>query len=465
MKKSLILSLCLGLTIGAKAQTDPAITSWLFNTTGATGSHYVSGNSTPIPDTAQVNVQLVQYSNNYSYINCSGFPAYVVGPYQDGNPALATNNNWLFQIPLNPTENTGTKTDTPLGAIGIFINGVPMYDYKDAMSYSSSSMQDDGMGDGVWNRNAILAEMDGFDCAKGHPSPVFAQGPPPPQLEGGSYHHHQNPTAFNLDLIELSTVCDLYLSDGLYTLDSTQHSPLIGFAFDGFPVYGGYGYANPNDAQSPIKRMQSSYKERQITQRTHYADGTDVVDGPPVNATYPIGWYKEDYEFDAQHGDLDEHNGRFCVTPEYPQGTYAYFATVDENWNSAYPYIVGPTFYGIVQEDNFTNAGDNNVTISEPVQTFDPNTVGTNEIDFNNLNMVVYPNPASDLIAIQVKGLLKKDLDVIMHDINGKLIQKTQIKKGSTMWYLDTRTVYNGQYIITITDGVSVMKEKVLIQK
>ena len=47
-------------------------------------------------------------------------------------------------------------------------------------------------------------------------------------------------------------------------------------------------------------------------------------------------------------GDLDIHNGRFCKTPEFPNGVYAYFATAEEDINGklvgAYPYVVGKTF-------------------------------------------------------------------------------------------------------------------------
>ena len=171
--------------VSAIGQTNPAITEWLINTDGTTGRHYVSGNSTPINDSYLVNVQTVQYSNDYSYINASGIPAYIIGPYLDGNPAQATDNDWLFQIPLNPIENTGSLTSTPLGPVGVFINGVPMYDFKDGGSYSSSQGQDVmGGGDGVWNRDAIQAEMDGFDCSKGHPSPIFSGGPGPGGYSG-----------------------------------------------------------------------------------------------------------------------------------------------------------------------------------------------------------------------------------------------------------------------------------------
>lgn len=46
-------------------------------------------------------------------------------------------------------------------------------------------------------------------------------------------------------------------------------------------------------------------------------------------------------------GELDEYNGRFAVTPEYPAGTYAYYATVDASGDAAYPYLIGPQYYGI----------------------------------------------------------------------------------------------------------------------
>lgn len=456
LKRILFLALLFSAQMGAIAQLSPAVTNWLINTSGITGRHYISGNPTPITDTAQANVQLVRYSANNVYVNSSGIPAYIIGPYLDGNPALATNNSWLFKIPLNPTPNTGNAVSTPLGQIGVFINGVPMYDYKDGASYSAASGQDDMMnGDGVWNRNAIMAENDGFDCAKGHPSPIFS-GPPGPggTLEGGSYHHHQNPTAFNLDKITVSSICDMYLADGLYTLNETQHSPLIGYAFDGYPVYGAYGFSDANDATSAIKRIESSYQKRAITTRTHYADGTNVADGPAVSSNFPLGWYREDYEFVANSGDLDEHNGRFCVTPEYPNGTYAYFATVDENWNSAYPYLIGPTYYGVVETDNFTSGpgGGTSVQVNESTTTYNATTTTKTEVS-DSFKATVFPNPASDVLGIQIHGLMKESASVQVFDISGKSVYSGTINQGSTLWYLDARTLYNGQYFVLIQNS------------
>jgi hypothetical protein len=60
---------------------------------------------------------------------------------------------------------------------------------------------------------------------------------------------------------------------------------------------------------------------------------------------YPLGVFIEDYSFTAS-GDLDQHNGRYCVTPDYPNGTYAYFITLDSSLEPVYPYIIGNTYYG-----------------------------------------------------------------------------------------------------------------------
>ena len=462
MKKLLCTGLIIASVTSLTAQTNPAITSWLINTAGTTARHYVSGNATPINDTDPVNVQTVQYSTNYSYVSASGLPSYIIGPYLDGNPSQASDNGHIFKIPLNPVENTGTLTSTPFGSIGVFINGVPMYDYKDGVSYSFSNSAEaggplGGTGDGVWNRDAIQAENAGFDCAKGHPSPIFS-GPPGPggTLTGGTYHHHQNPTAFNLDLVELSNVCDLYLADGLYTINTSNHSPLIGYAFDGFPVYGAYGYDNTNGTGG-IVRIESSYQIRNISVRTHYADGTDVTDGPAISSTYPIGHYREDYEYIASSGHLDEHNGRFCVTPEYPNGIYCYFATVDANHNSAYPYMVGPEYYGTVTGGTVTS-------ITETVDTY-TSSMSLNQINESDFNITIFPNPASDIIAVQLDNTFQNDFTVMLFDSKGSLVRNTTINKGSTIAHFDTKTIYSGEYIVKITDGLNTMTKTVVIQK
>jgi hypothetical protein len=444
--KKLSLGIALGFTTLSFAQTNPAITSWLQNTTEV-GSYYTSGNSTPISNGIAVNCQAVQYSINWAYITTNGIPAYPTGPFLDGNPSQATDQNAIFKFPLNPTQNTGTATATTGGNIGVFINGVALFDYRDGVAWNNSTSSLCG-GPGnppcpggptasmPWNRDAIPAEKPGFDCSKGHPAM-------------GNYHHHQNPSAYNLDLTVISNICDLYAADGLYAINTLTHSPLIGFAYDGFPIYGAYGYAN-SDGTGGIVRMKSGYQLRNITTRTVWADGTDVSDGPAVSSTYFLGYFREDYEFVSHPGQddyLDEHNGRFCVTPEYPQGIYCYFATVDVNHNSAYPYAVGPTFYGNVVASKVTS-------ITETVSTYNSVTNGMEDLtqtpEFN-----VFPNPASDLIIVQAPGLLESDVLVTLYDMVGRKVSEKKMVAGSTLSYMDVSTLYAGKYLVKIANSIS----------
>ena len=105
--KKIILPSFLMLTISLFGQTNPAITNWLINTTGLTGRHYVNGNPTPIVDAVSANVQTVQYSASWVYVSTKGIPSYITGPFLDGNPSLATSQNAIFKISLNPVQNTG----------------------------------------------------------------------------------------------------------------------------------------------------------------------------------------------------------------------------------------------------------------------------------------------------------------------------------------------------------------------
>jgi hypothetical protein len=365
----------------------------------------------------------------------------------DGNTSLATNQNAIFKFPLVPTKNTGTPVATTGGNIGNFINGVALFDYRDGVAWNNTTKALCG-GPGNppcpggptstqnWNRDAVIAEKGGFDCSKAHPAM-------------GNYHHHQNPSAFKLDLTVISTICNLYNADGLYTIDSSKHSPLIGFAYDGFPIYGAYGFKNI-DGTGGIVRIKSGYSLNVGSTRNL---------GPDVSATYPLGYFREDYHHtvSAEPDYLDVHNGRFCVTPEYPEGIYCYFATVDANWNSAYPYVVGPTFYGTIQAAKVTSVPSGTTTYN--------GTTNLAKSDLNAAQLNVFPNPTSDLLIIQMVDLNKEILRVELFDMAGKLVETSTLLPGSTLAYFDTKTMYSGQYILRISNESSVLTKKVMITK
>jgi len=112
--------------------------------------------------------------------------------------------------------------------------------------------------------------------------------------------------------------------------------------------------------------MEPSYAPRSMTQRNTTSNGTVLSStfwGPDVNTTYPIGAFAEDYVYTAGYGDLDACNGRWTVTPEYPNGTYAYFVSTDSNNKPLYPYTF-LCYYG-----NPVNPGVNAAKATVPSNT------------------------------------------------------------------------------------------------
>jgi len=325
MSRFLFLNLLIVVSLSTQAQLTPAITSWVINTDNSTG--YFGELS---------NVQSVDYTSGFAFISCTCIPGYDIGPWA-GNPNTPANQDFCFRITFNPQENSGTPTETPLGHIGVWRNGVSIFNAKDAFSYNNQ---------GVWFQDAYVFEGSSFDACLGHPAP------------NGEYHHHVNPTCLYDDSNE------------------ANHSPIIGYAFDGFPIYGAYGYANPLDPNSAIARMQSGQQLRNISARNTLSDGTTLPTyqyGPAINSQYPIGSFIQDYEYLVGSGDLDEHNGRFCITPEYPEGIYSYFITIDDYLDPVYPYVIGPTYFGTVTSGNTGPQSGHNV-IPNNATNYDPGT-------------------------------------------------------------------------------------------
>jgi len=142
---------------------------------------------------------------------------------------------------------------------------------------------------------------------------------------------------------------DLRLSNGI-EINSTDHSPIIGWAYDGNPIYGPYGYIKKSGGT--ISQMKSGYV-------------LDLKpDRPPVGV-FPQEFFVEDFTYVNSEDEtvLDENNGRFCVTPEFPNGVYAYFATLNPTVDSAgvfkdhkrpsFPYLIGKNYSSKPNDFNF----------------------------------------------------------------------------------------------------------------
>lgn len=185
------------------------------------------------------------------------------------------------------------------------------------------------------------------------------------------YHYHNIPS-------------DFYTND--LNIDGSSHSPIVGYAADGFPIYYKYLYNDAEDSESGIAAFESGYA---LKSGNRPGDGITAPDG-----TYD-GGYIEDYEYVENQSELDECGGRYGVTPEYPNGTYYYVLT--DSW----PYI--PRCMKGKYIDNSFRIGLScpDSTAGEDCSTED---LGTRPPEAGSFNMHFYPVPASDVIHVKFES-------------------------------------------------------------
>ncbi len=141
----------------------------------------------------------------------------------DGNPNFIQESDRTYYLPLEPVRNpkavamdkTNSNRALPMGTIGIAINGVSFYNPFDA---------------------DITEAVDIMDRCCGHPSPDYI------------YHYHKYPVCVKSPFVD----------------DGGGHSPLIGFALDGFPIYGPYvanGLMAKDDKDKPLDAFNMHYDD------------------------------------------------------------------------------------------------------------------------------------------------------------------------------------------------------------
>jgi len=101
-----------------------------------------------------------------------------------------------------------------------------------------------------------------------------------------------------------------------------EHSPIYGWAFDGFPIYGPYGYSDGNDMGSEVVRVTASYRCRNGSQ--------DCA----TNAEKAV---KANWHYSPGSGKLDDCNGRWTKTPQFPNGMYVYVLNVQPDGSADFP--------------------------------------------------------------------------------------------------------------------------------
>jgi len=232
-----------------------------------------------------------------------------------------------------------------MGVQGIFLNGVALYNPS---SGSGTVPGTTISGNNTYNLNAVFFEQQyGIDESAGHPSPEGND------VNGskGQMHYH-DPMFLTSDIWNNETFAysNTYFSSDYYTPASGNidyirhangHSKIVGFCFDGYPIYGPYGYDGSFNSTSPSVLMTTSYRTKTSTFPERPYSYNDVVSGDGYSYTIGPGAFLDDYEYVPGRGSLDDCNGRFCVTPEYPNGTYAYFCLINEADEPVFPYILG----------------------------------------------------------------------------------------------------------------------------
>jgi hypothetical protein len=180
---------------------------------------------------------------------------------------------------------------------------------------------------------------------------------------------------------------------------STDHSPIIGWAYDGIPIYGPYSYSTKQGGT--IVQMKSGYR-------------LDLKANRPSILEFPAGFFVEDYtHFNvSDEAVLDEYNGRFCITPEFPNGTYAYFATIndlgteDSGTFSGYrrpifPFFIGNKFKSKPNSFNYiksSNQNDIDLNITNWSRNITPYNITEDENSYSYLEI---PNNLDQTIDIK----------------------------------------------------------------
>lgn len=231
----------------------------------------------PVPD-AKLKVKSevsINEEGMYRYISTNGIPDHDPGRFPNrGNPNRISAQQYRFRIPLNPVK-APRLIDAGGMPFGVALNGVP-FDPGTAELWHNNP---------DWRYDALSGKINlGLDSSNAHVQP------------NGAYHYHGLP----LGLIKRIT--------------RENHMVLLGYAADGFPIYNQFGFSDPEDSKSPQVKLHSSYRLIRGNRPRGFNSPGGSYDGT----------FNQDYEYQADSGDLDECNGRVAVTPESDDPVYHY---------------------------------------------------------------------------------------------------------------------------------------------
>lgn len=248
----------------------------------------IENNAEPTPPPEVTPSVSITIDNGFRVISANGLPSHDTGRFPNRhNPHSIGVQSHTYRMPLVPV-----MAESPIpsaGEFGIGVNGVIM-DAGTGEFWTAESARVFGARS-LWNYEALGGGINlGLDHHNAH-----VQG-------SGKYHYHGMPEGL------------IHSQSHELNRNFMIH---IGWAFDGFPIYAGMGYSDPMDANSELQPLRSSYRLKE----------DERPDPPAGPGGRHDGTFGHDWEFIEALGDLDECNGRYGVTPEFPEGTYYYVIT------------------------------------------------------------------------------------------------------------------------------------------
>lgn len=211
-----------------------------------------------------------------------------------------------YSIPINPTF-AASNTELSLPVVeAVLLNGVSI-DVLAAACYDVGSGQLGREKVGCGNNSTDINNPWRYDPMSSLNTFGTDQHNAHTQ-SNGKYHYHGNPNA-------------------MFTQDcstAASASPVIGFAADGFPLYG----SCISDGAGGFREVEPSYQLKSGTRQDVGSYTTPVKGVGTIKNDEYDGQFRGDYEYSAGLGDLDECNGMTV------DGQYGYYIT------NAFPWVI-----------------------------------------------------------------------------------------------------------------------------
>jgi hypothetical protein len=300
---------------------------------------FLSGNTTALADVSFEFGQNIGYNSNSNCTSTGG------AGYWPPGPVCPENLSRTGYFPNSPEPAT-VVVESGLGAMGYWVNGTSIYQWGDGQSYNN---------EGVWQTLAPVAELYDVDVCGGHAA-------------NGDYHHH------------FSTGC----LEKMVNDEGTGHSPIYGYAADGYAIYGpwyskgvlaksSWAVRDYADDGSVTGCGAAGVRNCVLKDQFDVAQGTEAAafSGPSTTGEYTslsgnvfatsAGFFYEDFYWDSSltnlgGNNLDQYNGHNSGDSL----DYHYHVTITQDDSGAqtpaFPYTIGPRFYGKLQDNSIASS-------------------------------------------------------------------------------------------------------------